>query len=99
MPTCDGEGAIIFIFFSKTAGPAVGPGVDEPVETKAVYAEGATENHAKVGETHFINVGGVAYGRKVREKVVEEVVVLKKVSQKIEEKGQKRKNSYIWWKI
>lgn len=76
VPAWDGESTIVFVFFGETAGPAIGPGVNKPIETEAVYAKGATEDHAKVGKTHFIDVGGVADGGEMREEVVEEVVVL-----------------------
>lgn len=78
VPTWNGEGSIVFVFLGKTAGPTVGPGVDEPVKTEAVDAEGTTEDHAKVGETHLIDVGGIANGREMGEEVVEEIVVLEK---------------------
>lgn len=78
VPAWDGESTIIFVFFGETTGPTIGPGVDKPIETEAVYTKGATEDHAKVGETHLIDVGGVADGGEMREEVVEEVVVLGK---------------------
>lgn len=78
VPAWDREGAIVFVFFGEAAGPAVGPGVDEPVETETVNAEGTAEYHAKVGEAHFIDVGGVTDGREMREEVVEEIVILGK---------------------
>lgn len=95
-----GESTIVLVFFGETTGPTIGPGVDKPIETETVDAKGAAEDHAKVGEAHLIDVGGVTYGGEVREEVVEEVVVLGK-SVKVSRGGgvKNARNSYIWWEI
>lgn len=98
VPAWGGESTIVFVFFGETTSPTIGPGIDEPIETETVDTKGAAEDHAKVGEAHLIDVGGVTYGREVREKVVEEVVVLGKLV-KVSKGIKNVRNSYIWWEI